>query len=97
MGSAIAGKGDLHAPHRPVSAMCFAGTRFCFPHDGQARTMAMGILSWRDAAKTLLRARASMNRRSFDWFGGALQTGSWFPTHGAIGLRHGWGTRQVKE
>jgi hypothetical protein len=41
MGSAIAGSGDLHAPHLPVSAICFAGTRFGFPHDGQFRTIAI--------------------------------------------------------
>jgi hypothetical protein len=41
MGSAIADSGDLQAPHLPVSARCFAGIRFGFPHDGQFRMMAM--------------------------------------------------------
>jgi hypothetical protein len=40
-GSAIAGNADLHAPHRPVSARCFAGTRFGLPQEAQFRTMAI--------------------------------------------------------
>jgi hypothetical protein len=40
MGSAIAGSVALHAPHLPVSARCFAGIRFDFPHDGQLRMIA---------------------------------------------------------
>jgi hypothetical protein len=43
MGSAIAGIADLHAPHLPVSARCFAGIRFAFPHDEQFRMMAIMI------------------------------------------------------
>jgi hypothetical protein len=37
MGSAIAGSGDLQAPHRPVSARWLAETRFFFPQFGQER------------------------------------------------------------
>src|SRR5215471_3957572 len=45
-GSAIGGRGDLHAPHLPVSAMWFDGTRFGFPQDGQFRTIAMDCSSF---------------------------------------------------
>jgi hypothetical protein len=41
MGSAIAGKGILQAPHLPLSARCLAGIRFGFPQVGQFRMMAM--------------------------------------------------------
>jgi len=43
MGSANAGSAALQAPHLPVSARCFAGIRFAFPHDGQFRITAMTI------------------------------------------------------
>jgi hypothetical protein len=39
----MAGSAALQAPHLPVSAMCFAGIRFCIPHAGQRRMMAISI------------------------------------------------------
>src|SRR5439155_615522 len=35
MGSAIGGNSVLQAPHRPVSARCFAGMRLFFPQEGR--------------------------------------------------------------
>lgn len=42
-GSATGGRGALHAPHLPVSARCFAGTRFGFLHAGHSLTTAMAL------------------------------------------------------
>jgi hypothetical protein len=41
MGSAIAGRVALQAPHLPISERCLAGIRFGFPQDEQFRIMAM--------------------------------------------------------
>src|ERR1700691_434629 len=43
-GSFTEGKGDLHAPHRPVSARCFAGIRFFWPQLLQVRTRDIFVL-----------------------------------------------------
>jgi hypothetical protein len=51
MGSDIGGKETLHAPHRPVSATCFAGIRFGFPQDGQFRMMDIAEPPFVDAVQ----------------------------------------------
>ena len=43
-GSSTGGDGDLHAPHRPVSARCFAGIRFFRPQLLQVRTRGIPVL-----------------------------------------------------
>ena len=40
-GSEAAGKGDLQAPHFPLSERCLAGIRLGLPQDGQLRIMAI--------------------------------------------------------
>jgi len=40
-GSAAGGRGDLQAPHLPVSERCLAGMRFGFPQEGQFWMMGM--------------------------------------------------------
>jgi hypothetical protein len=59
MGSAIGGKETLHAPHRPVSATCFAGIRFGFPQDGQFRMIGIADPLSKDAAQTAFVANES--------------------------------------
>src|ERR1700722_19627692 len=51
IGSDIGGKATLHAPHRPVSATCFAGIRFGFPQDGQFRIIGIADPSFVDAVQ----------------------------------------------
>src|SRR5262245_20759995 len=52
IGSETAGSSDLHAPQRPISARCRAGTRLFFPHAGHFRII--GIQSTETCQPVLL-------------------------------------------